>query len=445
MASRYSKIRFIGYAIPTTPANLVSIGDPNGPGAVAGSYLADEDDGADIAARIAVLKQAVETAKSKLPADEDPNSVINLFVAPEFYFHGAQGPYLYRNGEADPADTILEQLVAAFPKDEYPNWSLVCGSVISAQSANIDTVYRANATGVRNRVVECLAKQWQASFGPLKGVLFDQLINFIKNCHANPSMEVRNRALLVSNIALDTPFTPLQSDRMTTEKYFVSNEDFLLYETEGRQEVVTEQMTAYPFIDLSAGDIKRDAFDQYAIFRQHYGDDNFPQYVDFAVEICLDHSDVRLRRNIDNEPFPSSGDAVHVQIIPSCGMQIQQQSVAADCNGFVFNCDGQYALDATQGGAETGVFNGVASVYANYVNGKNSGYAAHSQLARIAQPARGGDPNGEGASDASFHPLAAEDICIAAVKPIAHLDDCFAGGAGEVHIYGQTNPYTLYP
>ena len=56
MGNTYSKIRFIGYAIPTTPARLISIGNPNGPGAVAGTNLANTDVQTDITDRIAILK-----------------------------------------------------------------------------------------------------------------------------------------------------------------------------------------------------------------------------------------------------------------------------------------------------------------------------------------------------------------------------------------------------
>ena len=94
------------------------------------------------------------------------------------------------------------------------------------------------------------------------------LINFIKNCHSYPNVEVRNRALLVSNIPLDAPTVKFNTNNMTTEKYYVSNEDFLLYETNGKTDVVTEQMTAYPYIDLSNGDFKQTPYDQHAIFRQ---------------------------------------------------------------------------------------------------------------------------------------------------------------------------------
>ena len=444
MTQRYSKVRFIGYTIPTTPANMVAIGNPNGPGAVAGTYLGLEDFQADVRARIAVLKNAAEQARTALPSGDAPGSVLNLFVAPEFYFHGTQGPYVYGHADADPADFILSELRQAFPASQYPDWTFVCGSAITSRIHELDTVLVSNSTQVRNAVVQALSEQWLAAYGPLNGVVFDMLVNFIKNCHSYPCMEVRNRALIVSNVALDTPTHSLGTDQMTCEKYFVSNEDFVLYDTTGRKDTVTEQMTAYPFIDLSHGDLKASAKDKYAIFRQNYGPDNFPQYVDFGVEICLDHSDVRLRRNIDNEPWPQAVDALHVQIIPSCGMQIAAPSVAADAMGFVFNCDGQYALDASNGTACQGVQNSVQCVYANYLDAGNAAYAGHTQLARVQQPAVGGDPNRSGARNASFQTLGTQDIAILAVPAVPELAQCFAGGPGAVHIYGLKSPYDFY-
>jgi hypothetical protein len=445
MSQRYSKIRFIGYAIPTTPANMVAIGNPNGPGAVAGTYLGLTDFQADVRARIAVLKNAAEVARAALPPGEAPGSVLNLFVAPEFYFHGTQGPYLYGHDDPDPADFILDELRQAFPASDFPDWTLVCGSAITSRVQDIGAILASNSTQVRNAVVQSLSEQWLAAFGPLNGVVFDMLVNFIKNCHGYPCMEVRNRAMIVSNVALDTPTHSLGADRMTCEKYFVSNEDFILYDTTGRKDVVTEQMTAYPFIDLSHGDLKATAKDKYAIFRQNYGPENFPQYVDFGVEICLDHSDVRLRRNIDHEPWPQPVDALHVQIIPSCGMQIAAPSVAADAMGFVFNCDGQYALDATNGTASAGLQSGVQCVYANYIDSTNPAYAGHTQLARVQQPAVGGDPNRSGSNNASFQTLETDGMAVLPVPVIPELAQCFAGGQGAVHVYGLQLPYSLYP
>ena len=184
----------IGYAIPTTPGGVVSIGDPNGPGAVAGYYLGNDDFIADIASRVAVLKSAVDTAKSQITESDD--STINLFVAPEFYFHGTSGTYIYDCDQSDPLIAIGELLSSTFNQAGYPNWMFVFGSVISTKTKDIQQVFTSASAISRNNVVKVLAKEWQESFGPLKGALFDMLINFIKICHSYPNCEVRNRSII---------------------------------------------------------------------------------------------------------------------------------------------------------------------------------------------------------------------------------------------------------
>ena len=73
-----------------------------------------------------------------------------------------------------------------------------------------------------------------------------------------------------------------------TEKYYFSNEDLLLYDVNGRKDVVTEQMVTYPLIDLTGGDFKKDPLDKYSIFRQNYPEGHAAiPYLDMAVEICL--------------------------------------------------------------------------------------------------------------------------------------------------------------
>ena len=441
ISNTYSKIRFIGYAIPTTPAKLVFIGNPNGPGAVAGTHLANSDLQTDISKRIAIMKHAVDTAKNELPAGE--TGAINVFVAPEFYFHGLGGPYIYSDPSKDPVDLIQQQLTETFNDSDYPNWTFICGSAITTMLKNANEIYNSNSVKIRNNVVQNLSEQWLSTFGPLKGVIFDMLVNFIKNCHSYPNCEVRNRSVIVSNIPIRTPEVDNPSNLMTTEKYFVSNEDYLLYDVTGKQ-VITEQMTAYPPIDLSSGDAKQSAFDQYAIFRQN---DINPQnpiattVTDYGVEICLDHSDTRLRRNIENEPEVIGG--IHIQLIPSCGMQIKLSSVAADNNGFVFNCDGQYALNDTASGQ--GVINDVDCLYANYINETDNNYAAHSQLARVKYPATGGDPNAPDSTNATFKKLDETDVTVIPVSAPTNLNNYFAGGSGQIHIYGLNNPFVLYP
>lgn len=225
--------------------------------------------------------------------------------------------------------------------------------------------------------------------------------------------------------------------------------------------VVTEQMMTYQSIDLTAGDLKRHPRDRFAVFRLHHGGGQAPP-LDAAVEICLDHRDVRLRRNLDHHPFPDRArDFLHLQLVPSCGMQLKANGVAVDEGGWAFNVDGQYALagsgggnggggsgGATSGGASSGassgVLNGVACVYTDHVSATAEGYAGHSQLARVQKRAVSNHVHAKGSRDAVFEPdvLDPARVHVVPVKPVKGLDVLFAGGPGELHIYG---PLPLWP
>jgi hypothetical protein len=440
--SHYSKIRFIGYPIPTTPAGLVSLGA----NAVAGTYEGDKDTSKDIKQRMEVLKQAVQTAKKHLPKNEDPRSVVNVFLAPEFFFHGARGPYLFSSIHDDPVDEIHKEIVAAFPARDYENWTFVCGTAITACVADFDKVCQNRLTVGRNRIVKALAQEWLMAFGPMKSILQEMLVVLIANCHSHPLMTVRNRALIFSNIPLDCPKgadSGLKVHSMTAEKYYASHEDFILFDTAGRTDVVTEQMIGYPPIDLSGGDWKAECHDPHAIFRQTYGPTNQPPQVAFGVEICLDHYDARLRSTIDQGMSTAAASGVHVHLLPSCGMQIMPSNVAADTNGFIFNCDGEYTLDQTTG-PQQGNPGSVECLYANYVGKKspNSQYCGHTQLARVKAPASGCDPQAPGAKDATFEKLDKNKMKVVRVPPLSALHGHFSGGPGEIHFYG---PFKLYP
>jgi hypothetical protein len=282
----------------------------------------------------------------------------------------------------------------------------------------------------------------QDASGASYQLVFNTLRDFINNCQDAPNVTVRDRAIVVSNILLDTPTLPLNTNLMTTEKYFLSGEDFLLRDQNGRTDIITEQMVGYARIDLSNGDLKHTAFDSHTIFRQNYGVGNLPAYMDFAVEICLDHDDARLRNNLGLQPFPQAVDGIHIQLIPSYGSQIVQENVVADSNGFVFNCDGQSTLDGSSGIQEGNLY-GVECLYANYSVGS---YSAHSQLARVALPAQGNNLN---LNPATFQVLPANDAALIPVSmpslKVGTLDDYFPGGPGAIHIYGLNVPYTLYP
>lgn len=433
----YEKVRFIGYAVPTSPADLVAVGDPNGSGAVAGTYRGADDFIVDIRGRANVLQAAVDTAKAALPIGE--SGVLNVFLAPEFFWHGTMGPYVHRPAERDPGEEILALLEDRFTADDYPDFLLVLGSVVTARVADIDEVLASSTVSVRNDIVRTLGEAWNAADGPLADVIFDMLVGFIKSCHAYPAVEVRNRALIVSSSSVSGVVGGLDSTALTTEKSFDSNEDFLLWDVTGRP-IITEQMTAYPAIDISAGDFKHEPDDPFAVFR-------IPgtATVDIAVEVCLDHSDHRIRNGIDRNPWPERADGLDLHLVVSCGMQLHVPSVAARAGGWAFNCDGQYALGtpAQAGTPQREVVAGVPSAFTDYRDPASGTHGAHTQLARVKTGAVGGAQHGRGAHDATFEPAPEVSVRVLPVHQQPAFEAFFAGGPGAVHIYGLDDPLPL--
>ncbi|WP_208123217.1 hypothetical protein, partial [Facilibium subflavum] len=54
-----------------------------------------------------ILIRAIETVNQQIEGHED-SDVINVFVAPEFYFHGVYGPYIWNSKTAPDPILYLE-------------------------------------------------------------------------------------------------------------------------------------------------------------------------------------------------------------------------------------------------------------------------------------------------------------------------------------------------
>lgn len=433
--TKYSKVRFVGFAIPTTPASIVGIGDVDGPGAVAGTFPAFADRSRDIAARLDVMQSAVDAAFKKIAQAPADDSVLNIFVAPEFFWHSDVGPYVYSSKDTDPADEILGALNERFPAEKYPNTVFIFGTAISTMVDDLNVILNDSSVAQRNNVVRAIGEGWLNTTGPMQDALFDMLVNFVKLGHSYPRLEVRNRAMIVGAEKFLGVNNDLDANFMTTEKYYASNEDFLLWDVTGKP-VITEQIVAYPSLDLSGGDFKVDPKDPKAIF-------NVADGPTLGVEICLDHSDHRLRRSASISPWPSPEAGVNLHLVPSCGMQLHPASVAAIAGGLAFNTDGLYGLDGAEGGKVlTGEVGGVDCVHVSYIDGSNTTYGAHSQLTRVVDGPVEGDSALPGAKDATFS-IPDVDVTIIDVPRTATTAEVFAGGAGAVHIYGLTNPLSI--
>jgi hypothetical protein len=440
----FAHVRFIGYAIPTAPAMIVPLGNPDRGSAMGGTYLGLADVAADVGGRLSVMRAAVHAARDALPSGE--TDVLNVFVAPEFFWHGPQGPYLHATGAPDPAQHILERLTAEFPPEEYPNWVFVFGTAITATADDPAEVFSRPTTRVRNGVVADLAHRYRQAAADDAAKVFDMIDDYLQWGHAHPVVQVRNRALIVSATALGSAGGAFAAHAATTDKVFDSAEDLVLWDVTGRDDVVTEQMTAHPYVDLSAGDLKRDPFDAHAILR--LGTDK-EAATDIAVEICLDHADARLRGALSRTRWPRGDgfvdEGIDIQIVPSCGATLSLGSIASVAGGYAFNVDGQLAAGDSilPTGSDT-VF-GVRSAFGNYIDPANPRYRAHTQLAGVVTAAVGDDGRSPSSSDAQLARFADDLVTVIPVAAPPTLDTFFAGGAGAVHIYGLRAPLPLGP
>lgn len=435
----WHSVRFIGYAIPTSPADLVLLGGAGGGGSMGGTYLGLPDARADMAGRLGVLSTAVEAARAALPAAE--TGVLNVFCAPEFFWRGPRGPYLYRAGDEDPVESLQHMLAEEFPAEEYADWLFVFGTAVSAEADDPREVFSRPTTLVRNGVVADLAHRFRQADGEDQAKIFEIIGDYLQWGHAHPVLLVRNRALIQGGAALGTPAGPFEGRSASTDKYFDSGEDLVLWDTTGRDDVVTEQMVAHPFIDLSGGDLKRSPSDAHAILRLAPG---AARPVDVGVEICLDHADARLRHGLARNRWPhDTGDGLELQIVPSCGAVLSPASIAAAAGGYVFHVDGQSSVGDGVTPTGTGSVFGVRCAFGAYVDPANPRYRAHTQLARVETAASGADARSPSSTDAILERMPAGVVTVVPLRPRSTHDTFFAGGPGALHIYGLETPLPL--
>ena len=107
----YSQAQFVGFNIKPGTRKAPKVG-----------YLGEDDDKADIAKRCDVMKTAIRAAVAKVDPRE---SVLKIFMAPEFYFRGSRGAY-----EAEDISGIMAQMREETDRFDYADWLFVFGTAI---------------------------------------------------------------------------------------------------------------------------------------------------------------------------------------------------------------------------------------------------------------------------------------------------------------------------
>jgi hypothetical protein len=442
--TNYLKIQFIGYAISTLPKNIFKIEQEY----ETGEYLGLSNSIEDIDARMVLLRKAIETARDRVEEMDDiSKATLKVFVVPEFYFRGANGAYTdglrvdkvfamdSREKWDDHLGYIERELIKIIDNEKYGNWIFIVGTVLvckedpgkSCSKPEIEKECQ-----LKSSVIDSYLKVWRENnIGADDEGWFELLKNIMNLCNSTSQNIVNNTCLCLQGGKLEHGAKRL----VKVNKQYKSMEDFILNRS-------TSSLRGYQEHTVSYGDL------------QDQTDTFYIEKIKFGVEICLDHRRGRLREEGHND--------LDVQVITSCGMQIQKDSVSVKSGGLIFNCDGEYdkveeivvveksvkssSFVKTIQPATTETTKMVETVVKTQLKDGTAmpelvpGSLSHTQLAGFLKPK---------SSEGDLRDLGKERINRFKVKAVylkitdegtkkekdVNVDEIFAHGSGEVHLY----------
>lgn len=398
--SEFSKVQFIGYAICTTPKIYTAENSENKK-----YYLGLEQEESDMALRLKLLAQAVASAQTAFSTEPD---VLRVFVVPEFFFRGNKGAYSGSGAESFLRDQ-LKNLMAAYGADIH---IAVLGTSLFALDEldyNNPTLLNTYALGDSYMHVYDACRDYRIKAGqavpsmkemmffldeldgmaePPRDLKLDPLCEVLRQtlsfCDLNPPLRVVNKSSVLLN----------GNRHLTVQKQFKSKVDFVFNYylssdcTRTNHGSYLLPFVKYPEISPVPGELKQNDSDPYGVF-------NWKE-MKIGIEVCLDHVRRRMSKSVCD---------LDLQIIPSCGVEVENGSVAARTGGYVFNCDGDYTLE----NAENGTF-------------------SHTQLFRVESE---GDKSKNKAPQLS-QLIKASDVIKLDFDGVGSI---FAQGAGELHVY----------
>jgi hypothetical protein len=338
--SNYSKVQFLSWELCTGSPDTSLGGYPGIRSATSDQRIDVQAQCRDIDARVAFTKLAIEAAYA---GAEKSSEVLKVFIAPEFLYRGAAGAYLHDllngwdNAPMDfqlPIDSPhakqwsglfggLQELVRV---SDYKDWVFVFGTAVSA---TFPTKLAKSGRYEGKRILD----------------------------REKPA-EVYNTALVQCGGVRDEG--ALYSDFCyATRKYALARADFL------SNREVSKLLTLHTSENTKSpeGESRElgppDTLDQKEsgpVFTLDRVRDSEGKKILFGVEICYDHgrSGPDLADKIGRIRHLNS--PVRLQLVPSCGVSLQEDSICLLPNSYAVNCDG-YSGDGPTAGCHTHIWN----------------------------------------------------------------------------------------
>lgn len=480
---------YVAWALHTGPASAIPLWKGSlwiaGEWTGANSDLSEAQVRGDIDARVQCLVQAFNKARAQL-SDSQKQKALNIFVTPEFYFHAKEGPYPnIRLADLPPFDYLRVALQDALSKVSLlpaEKWIFLSGSVLTCSESDFRKVIQSSEAQSRlsalNKALHALAAEkgfrsaaeFRAHGVHMKGLCYarnaltltagEQAIDaLMTEFQAAPLCVVRNRGLAFTLSASGVEVTGYEKQDESTVDLTMGK----LVDSGGEIKLdpagmITEWVAGYPSISIINGDKQ---VPDTPLAARYTVTNLTPAPLQIGVEICLDHNYKRLRRTVNMtvaRGAAANNPPLHLQLVPSGGMQILDFSVSAGTNGVVFNSDGcdpifdVYTVDGKHVIEGSGTFKKItAGVYASsaqtLVQQGEEQYYSHSQLSFRSggevesYDNASGTHNANGATFTGNPPanpmLDSYPLASRIPVQISAVPGLFAAGFGEFHLYAK--------
>ena len=335
----YNQIQFIGYEIYTGPQQDPSTGKKK--------YLGITNIDEDIKQRIALLKLALEKTHN---ASDRRDTVLKIFVVPEFYFRGPKGAY-----EMDKVQLIIYKLRQLIKDNKWEHWLFIFGTILgisysdSSKEVYNFTLVQKGGFGEFFNVDKYLQNKDRNKYviSDLQKFLSDELYNgksetqeelqrLLEEGNPQTKEDIKNAINTVENNAKKTIEEKIQKVNQIANKSFIilknfqSPIDFIEKIKNFAPNAHNHEDVKY--LDSAIGpENRKEEIDAQEYF-SYYGVSIFKQDgINFGLEICLDHGYNRLKK---------SGNKVDIQLVPCAGMSLRNDALSLLPNGFAFLCDG---------------------------------------------------------------------------------------------------------